>query len=76
MEKKDLKTDLDLDVKVLSDFIYALNIARRQVQSYPHGHPVITTAAENLRSEIKFLTIKIQFIEILRLIYLMQKSLH
>jgi hypothetical protein len=40
--------DLNLDTKVLSEFIYALNIARRQILSYPSGHPVINTAAEKL----------------------------
>lgn len=50
MEAKQTKTDLDLDTKVMSDFIYALNIARRQVQSYPHGHPIIAKAAEKLLS--------------------------
>ena len=48
MEAKQPKTALDLDTKLMSDFIYALNIARRQVQSYPHGHPIIATAAEKL----------------------------
>jgi hypothetical protein len=42
------KTDLNLDTRVLSEFIYALNIARRQILSYPTGHPVINAAAEKL----------------------------
>ena len=42
------KTDLNLDTKVLSEFIYALNIARRQILSYPPGHPVINAAALKL----------------------------
>jgi hypothetical protein len=42
------KTGLNLDTKVLSEFIYALNIARRQILSYPPGHPVINAAAEKL----------------------------
>jgi hypothetical protein len=42
------KTDLNLDTRVLSEFIYALNIARRQILSYPPGHPVINAAAEKL----------------------------
>jgi len=42
------KTDLNLDTKVLSEFIYALNIARRQILSYPPGHPVINAAAVKL----------------------------
>ena len=42
------KTALNLDTKVLSEFIYALNIARRQILSYPPGHPVINAAAEKL----------------------------
>ena len=31
----------DLDTRVLSDFIYELNIARRQLSLYPPGHPLI-----------------------------------
>jgi len=42
------KSALDLDTKLLSDFIYSLNIARRQVQSYPPGHPIIAAAADKL----------------------------
>ena len=42
------KNDLNLDTRVLSEFIYALNIARRQILSYPPGHPVINAAAEKL----------------------------
>jgi len=41
-------TGLSLDTRLLSEFIYALNIARRQVLSYPAGHPVINAAAEKL----------------------------
>ena len=40
------KNDLNLDTRVLSEFIYALNIARRQILSYPPGHPVINAAAK------------------------------
>ena len=32
----------------MSDFIYSLNIARRQIQSYPPGHPIIAAAADKL----------------------------
>ncbi len=38
----------DLDTKLLSEFIYALNIARRQVLSYPPGHPMVATATAKL----------------------------
>ena len=48
MEGHSSKSGLDLDTKVLSDFIYSLNIARRQVQSYPSGHPIIAAAADKL----------------------------
>ncbi len=41
---------LDLDTRILSEFIYALNIARRQVVAYPAGHPVIASAADKLLS--------------------------
>jgi len=39
---------LDLDTRLLSEFLYALNIARRQVAAYPPGHPMIALAAEKL----------------------------
>lgn len=48
MEAKPSITGLDLDTKLLSEFIYALNIARRHILSYPAGHPVIATAAGKL----------------------------
>ncbi len=40
--------NLDLDTRQLSEFIYALNIARKQVAAYPPGHPMILSAAEKL----------------------------
>lgn len=40
--------NLDIDTRLLSEFVYALNIARRQVAVYPPGHPLITHAAEKL----------------------------
>lgn len=42
------KSELNLDTKLLSEFIYALNIARRKVLVYPSGHPVINTAVGKL----------------------------
>ena len=48
MDGNPSKVGLDLDTKVMSDFIYSLNIARRQIQSYPSGHPVIAVAANRL----------------------------
>ncbi len=42
------KSGLDLDTKVLSELIYALNIARRHILAYPAGHPVIAAAADKL----------------------------
>ncbi|RLB68150.1 MAG: hypothetical protein DRH08_01780 [Deltaproteobacteria bacterium] len=39
---------LDLDRKVLEEFIFTLNIARRQVMAYPPGHPMVATATGNL----------------------------
>ena len=44
--KKNIKHDLD--TKLLSECIYALNIARRQVLSYPPEHPMIANATNNL----------------------------
>ncbi len=40
--------NLDLDTRLLSEFLYALNIARRQVAVYPPGHPMIASASEKL----------------------------
>lgn len=48
MEANPSKSSLNLDTKVLSEFIYALNIARRHILAYPSGHPVITAAAGKL----------------------------
>ncbi len=48
MDGNPSKTGLDLDTKLMSDFIYSMNIARRQIQAYPPGHKVISTAADRL----------------------------
>ena len=48
VEAKPSKKGLDLDTKLMSDFIYSMNIARRQVQAYPTGHKVITVTANRL----------------------------
>jgi len=37
--------DLDLDAKVLANFIYALNISRRHFVTYPGDHPIIASAS-------------------------------
>ena len=34
---------LDLDTRLLSNFIYELNIARRHVIAYPDNHPIIAS---------------------------------
>lgn len=39
---------LDLDTQLLAEFVYALNIARRQVLAYPAGHPLIAAATARL----------------------------
>src|SRR5512139_2013158 len=36
--------ELGLDLKLLSGFIYELNISRRHVTTYPKDHPIIVTA--------------------------------
>ncbi len=42
MRPKNLgKKDILFDAKLLSDFIYELNISRRLALSYPEGHPLI-----------------------------------
>jgi hypothetical protein len=48
MTTVDQTQTLALDTKLLSKFIYALNIARRQVMSYPPGHPMVATATAKL----------------------------
>lgn len=50
MEAQAAKKGLDLDTKLMSDFIYSMNIARRQVLSYPSGHKVIAATAKRLAS--------------------------
>lgn len=42
----------DLDVKLLSDFIYEMNITRRYAQSYPLDHPIITNAAGKVINQL------------------------
>jgi len=37
-----------LDTKVLSDFIFELNISRRCVTSYPKGHPLISSSMKKV----------------------------
>lgn len=39
---------VDFDTKLLAEFIYALNITRRQILSYPVGHPIVATATAKL----------------------------
>lgn len=39
---------LDLDTRLLSDFIYELNVTRRHVNAYPNNHPVILTSADKV----------------------------
>ncbi len=38
----------DLDTRMLSDFIYELNIARRHLSTYPAGHPMIDASTEKV----------------------------
>ena len=39
-------TEAAVDTKILSDFIFELNISRRCVNSYPKGHPLISTSVK------------------------------
>jgi len=41
-------SELDLDTRLLSEFVYALNIARRQIRAYPAGHQIIDAALSRL----------------------------
>jgi hypothetical protein len=45
---KDPSHNLDFDTKILSKFIYALNISRQHCLSYPPDHPQVTRSAEQL----------------------------
>ncbi len=47
-QKQDPTAKPDLDTRILSDFIYELNIARRQLSLYPPGHPQILSSSENV----------------------------
>lgn len=38
----------DLDTRLLSNFIYELNVTRRHVTAYPNNHPVILSSADKL----------------------------
>jgi HEAT repeat protein len=42
----------DLDLKLLSDFIYEMNITRRYALSYPPDHPIITNAADKVIQQL------------------------
>jgi hypothetical protein len=48
MNVVDQNQSLDLDTRLLSEFVYALNIARRQVLAYPQGHPIVSAATSKL----------------------------
>jgi len=39
-------TEAALDTKILSDFVFELNISRRCVTSYPKGHPLISASVK------------------------------
>ena len=60
------KTSLnaDLDTQILSDFIYDLNIARRQLSLYPPGHPQIISSSNTVLGILKKLC---QFREVITL---------
>jgi len=45
--------NLDFDTKILSKFIYALNISRQHCLAYPAGHPQIRKSAEQLISLLR-----------------------
>lgn len=48
MEVKPVQKGLNLDTKLMSDFIYSMNIARRQIRSYPKGHKIVAATAKRL----------------------------
>lgn len=54
----------DLDTQILSDFIYDLNIARRQLSLYPLGHPQIISSSNTVLNILKKLC---QFREVITL---------
>lgn len=43
-----ISQNLDFDTKILSKFIYALNISRQHCLSYPADHPQVTRSAQQL----------------------------
>lgn len=43
----------DLDLKILSAFIYELNITRRYALSYPLNHPIITNASDKVIHQLE-----------------------
>ncbi len=43
---------LNLDTKVLSNFIYEWNISRRHILAYPEGHPIIAQAASKVLRQL------------------------
>jgi HEAT repeat protein len=44
---------LDLDTRLLSNFIYEFNIARRHVSAYPPNHPIIAVSAEKVLKHLR-----------------------
>lgn len=48
MEHSSLQNLPDLDTRMLSNFIYEINIARRHLSTYPIGHPMIDTATDKV----------------------------
>ncbi len=44
--------DLDLDIKLLSKVVFALNIARHHIATYPSEHPVIATSLDKFLSQL------------------------
>ncbi len=48
MEPSADRENLSFDPSLLKEFLYALNILRRQIAAYPAGHPMIDVALNNL----------------------------
>ncbi len=48
MEHGTLQNLPDLDTRMLSNFIYEINIARRHMSTYPAGHPMIVMSTDKV----------------------------
>ncbi|MCF6179764.1 MAG: hypothetical protein L3J63_10310 [Geopsychrobacter sp.] len=48
MERASQQNLPDLDTRLLSNFVYEINIARRHMSTYPNGHPMIAKSTDKV----------------------------